>query len=138
MFIDLDVAWNHARFSESAPEGDYIPGAPETVVSAGVAVDRYGPWSGALFLRYVGAYPLIEDNSVRSDASTVVDGQIAYEILPRLRLRLDVFNLFDAKTSDIAYFYTSRLPGEPAEGVDDIHFHPGEPRSFRLSLSYRF
>ena len=138
MFVDLDVAWNHARFSGSAPEGNYVPGAPETVVAAGIAVDRYGPWSGALFLRYIGAYPLIEDNSVRADASTVIDGQIAYEILPRLRLRLDVFNIFDAETSDITYFYTSRLPGEPAEGVDDVHFHPGEPRSFRLSLSYRF
>ncbi len=138
VFVDLDVAWNHARFSESAAAGAYIPGAPETVVSAGIAVDRYGPWSGALFLRYIGAYPLVEDNSVRAEASTVVDGQIAYEILPRLRLRLDVFNVFDAKTSDITYFYTSRLPGEPAEGVDDVHFHPGEPRSFRLSLSYRF
>jgi len=138
MFVDLDVAWNHARFSESAPEGDYVPGAPETVVSAGIAVDRYGPWSGAVFLRYIGAYPLVEDNSVRAEASTVVDGQIAYEILPRLRLRLDVFNVLDAKTSDITYFYTSRLAGEPAEGVDDVHFHPGEPRSFRVSLSYRF
>jgi outer membrane receptor protein involved in Fe transport len=138
LFVDLDVAWNHARFSESAPEGDYIPGAPETVASAGIAVDRYGPWSGALFLRYVGAYPLIEDNGVRADSSTVVDGQIAYEILPRLRLRLDVFNILDAETDDIAYFYSSRLSGEPAEGVDDVHFHPGEPRSFRLSLSYRF
>ena len=138
MFVDLDAAWNHARFTGSSPEGDYIPGAPDTVVSAGVAIDRYGPWSGALFLRYIGAYPLNEDNSVRAGASTVVDGQIGYEIMPRLRLRLDVFNIFDAKTSDISYYYTSRLPGEPAEGVDDVHFHPGEPRSLRLSLSYRF
>jgi hypothetical protein len=138
MFLDLDVAWNHARFSEDAPEGNYIPGAPETVVSAGIAVDRYGPWSGALFLRYIGAYPLTEDNSVRADSTTVVDGQIGYEILPRLQLRLDVFNILDAETNDITYYYPSRLPGEPAEGVDDVHFHPGEPRSFRLSLSYRF
>ena len=138
MFVDLDVAWNHARFSGNAAEGNYIPGAPETVIAAGIALDRYGPWSGALFLRYIGAYPLIEDNSVRADASTVVDGQIGYEMLPRLRLRLDVFNIFDAKTNDIAYYYTSRLPNEPAEGIDDVHFHPGEPRSFRVSLSYRF
>jgi hypothetical protein len=138
LFVDLDVAWNHARFTGDAPEGDYIPGAPPWVVAAGAAIDRYGPWSGALFLRYIGAYPLTEDNAVRADASTVVDGQIGYEILPRLRLRLDVFNLFNAKTNDITYYYTSRLPGEQAEGVDDVHFHPGEPRSFRVSLSYRF
>ena len=116
---------------EASGEGGYrIPGAPDTVISAASPSIRYGPWSGALFLRYIGSYPLIEDNSVRADASTVVDGQIGYEIARGLQLRLDVFNLFDAKTSDISYFYTSRLPGEPAEAVDDVHFHPGEPRSF--------
>ena len=138
LFVDLDVAWNRARFSDSAPEGNAIPGAPDTVVAAGVAVDRYGPWSGALFVRYIGSYPLLEDNSVRSDPSTVFDAQIGYEIAPNTRLRLDVFNLFDAQTNDITYYYTSRLPGEPPEGVADTHVHPGEKRSFRVSLSYRF
>ncbi len=137
MFVDLDVAWNHARFSNDAPEGSYIPGAPDTVISAGVAVDKYGPWSGALFMRYIGAYPLLEDNSVRSAASTVFDAQVGYEIARNTRLRLDVFNLFNAQTNDITYYYESRLPGEPA-GVADTHFHPGEKRSFRVSLSYRF
>ena len=33
---------------------------------------------------------------------------------------------------------TSRLPGEPPAGVADTHVHPGEKRSFRLSLSYAF
>ena len=138
LFVDLDVAWNKARFSDSAPEGNFIPGAPDTVISAGVAVDRYGPWSGAVFMRYIGAYPLIENNSVRSDASTVFDAQIGYAIAPKTKLRLDVFNLFNAQTNDISYFYTSRLPGEPPEGVDDTHVHPGEKRSFRLTLSYNF
>ena len=138
MFVDLDVAWNHARFTESAPEGNYIPGAPDAVISAGLAVDRYGPWSGALFMTYIGSYPLIEDNSVRSDSSTVFDAQIGYEIAPKTKIRLDIFNLFNAQTSDITYYYTSRLPGEPPEGVNDIHFHPGEKRSFRNSLSYKF
>lgn len=75
---------------------------------------------------------------MRADASTIVDGQVGYGFTPRLRLRLDVFNIFNAQTNDISYFYASRLPGEPASGVDDLHFHPSEPRSFRLTLSYRF
>lgn len=138
MFVDLDFAWNRARFTGDASEGSYIPGAPERVVSAGVALEQFGPWSGALFLRYIGAYPLIEDNSVRAPSSTVVDGQIGYQVSPRLRLRVDAFNLFNAEVNDIAYYYTSRLLTEPAEGVDDIHFHPAEPRSFRVTLNYRF
>jgi outer membrane receptor protein involved in Fe transport len=138
MFVDLDFAWNRARFTGDAPEGDYIPGAPEKVVSAGVAVEQFGPWSGALFLRYIGAYPLVEDNTVRAPSSTVVDGQVGYQVSPRIRLRIDAFNLFNAEVNDIAYFYTSRLRGEPPGGVDDVHFHPAEPRSFRVTLNYRF
>jgi outer membrane receptor protein involved in Fe transport len=137
MFVDFDIAWNHARFTGNAPEGNYIPGAPDTVLQLGVAVDRYGPWSGGAFLRYIGAYPLTESNQVRSQPQTVVDAQVGYEFAPDWRLRLDVFNLFNQQTNDIAYFYESRLPGE-AQGVEDVHFHPNEPRSFRVTLSYRF
>ncbi len=138
LFVDVDLSWNHARFIGSAPEGDFVPGAPDVVASAGLAAQQFGPWSGALFLRYIGSYPLIEDNSLRSDPQTVFDAQVGYQFTPNLRLRLDVFNLFDQQTNDITYYYTSRLKGEPAEGVDDSHIHPGEPRSFRVSLSYRF
>ncbi len=35
MFVDLDLAWNRARFSDGAPEGDYIPGAPDSVALGG-------------------------------------------------------------------------------------------------------
>jgi outer membrane receptor protein involved in Fe transport len=138
LFTDLDVAWNHARFTGNAPEGNHIPGAPSSVISAGMAVDHYGPWSGALFMRYIGSYPLIEDNSVRSKSSTVFDAQVGYEIAPKTKVRLDVFNLFNAKTNDITYYYESRLPGEPPEGVADVHVHPGEKRSLRISLSHSF
>ena len=138
LLVDLDLAWNHARFTGNAPEGDYVPGAPDWVASAGVSVPRYGPWSGALFMRYIGSYALTEENSVRADAQTVFDLQMGYELARDLRLRLDVFNLFNAKTYDISYYYESRLPGEPPEGVADRHVHPGEPRSFRVSLNYSF
>lgn len=53
-------------------------------------------------------------------------------------IRLDVFNLFDSEDFDIAYFFESRLAGEPAEGVSDLHFHPVEPRAVRVTLNYRF
>lgn len=108
------------------------------MISAGVAADGYKGWSGAVFVRYVGSYPLVEDNSVRSDSSTVVDAQVGYEIFRNTKLRFDVFNLLDAKTNDITYYYASRLPGEPPAGVDDRHFHPGEKRSFRITLAYAF
>jgi hypothetical protein len=47
-------------------------------------------------------------------------------------------NIFDREDNDIEYFYTSRLSGEPEEGVDDIHLHPTEPRTFRVRATLRF
>ena len=138
LFLDLDVAWNHARFSGSAPEGDYIPGAPDTVVSAGISVEKYDRLSGSVFYRYIGSYALLEDNSERSEAQSVVDAQVGYEVFQNTLLRVDVFNIFDSSTNDITYYYESRLPGEPTEGIADVHYHPGEKRSFRVSLTQRF
>jgi hypothetical protein len=40
--------------------------------------------------------------------------------------------------SDIDYYYVSRLPGELPDGVADIHFHPAQPRSGRLSVVVGF
>jgi hypothetical protein len=57
-----------------------------------------------------------------------------YGLFKNLRLTADVFNLFDAKVSDIDYYFASRLPGEPLSGVDDIHIHPAVPRTLRVSM----
>ena len=54
------------------------------------------------------------------------------------KISLDALNLFDSKDNDIEYFYTSRLPGEHADGIADHHFHPIEPRTFRLKVTYNF
>ena len=41
-----------------------------------------------------------------------------------MQLAVDLFNILDARNSDIDYYYQSRLSGEPAGGVADIHAHP--------------
>ena len=92
-----------------------------------------------MFGRYFGPRPLIEDNSVQVEVDHAV--QRAGDVRRHARscrLRLDVFNLFDADADDITYYYTSRLPGEPAAGVNDIHFHPVESRTLRLAMIYTF
>jgi outer membrane receptor protein involved in Fe transport len=142
LLLDGDVAVSRARFTEPDPSdptlGDHIPGAIQTVVSLGATVTDLGPWFGQFQLRYFGPRALVEDNSVRSKATTLAYLRAGYKINANVKLALDVFNLFDRQGSDIDYYYTSRLPGEPAAGVGDIHFHPVEPRSLRLSLIANF
>ncbi len=135
--LDLSVAWSRARFTDADPAGDRIPSAIEGVATAGVAVSRRGGWLGNLRWRYFGPRPLVEDDSVRSEAAHAFTAQLGYA-WNRVTVKLDVFNLFDAQVSDIDYSYASRLPGDPPEGVDDVHFHPMEPRTARLGVTVRF
>ena len=131
--LNFDAAYARARSRGGNPDGDRIPGAVEGVAQVGLTVDRVGPWSGALRLRYFGPRPLIEDDSVRSHASTTLNGRIGYRIGKDMRLELEGFNLTNRRDSAIDYYYESRLANEAA-GREDIHFHPIEPRTFRLTF----
>lgn len=135
--FDADLSWSHARFKDTAPEGDFIPGAVTTTANLGVTVDHLGSWFGALRMRYFGPRPLIEDNSVRSQASALTNLRLGYRIDKRTNIALDVYNLFDRKVNDIEYWYDSQLANETSP-VFDRHVHPTEPRTLRVTLSHRF
>jgi outer membrane receptor protein involved in Fe transport len=136
--VDGDVAYARTRYRDADPVGQYIPGSIEGVASLALTVDNVGPWFGALQLRYFGPRPLIEDNSVRSKATGTVNGRVGYKLGRDLRLTMEVYNLTNRRDSAIDYAYVSRLPGEPAEGKFDVHFHPIESRSIRLNLIANF
>jgi hypothetical protein len=136
VIVDADLAVSRARFTDSGAAGDRIPGSIERTASVGVTAEA-GNWSGGLRLRYFGPRPLIEDDSVRSSTSTLVSLRLGYRLSPRIQLAMDALNLFDREVSDIEYFYESQLAGEPA-AVADVHLHPAEPRTLRLSLRGHF
>ena len=112
-------------------------------IATGAAVDFANGIFGTLRLRHFGERPLIEDGSVESDPTTLVNLGAGWHWLDfpgrgELTFGLDILNLLDSEDDDITYFYASRLPGEPAGGVEDIHFHPVEPRMVRGSIAWRF
>jgi Carboxypeptidase regulatory-like domain/TonB-dependent Receptor Plug Domain len=136
--FDADLAWSHARFTDANPAAPRIPGAVERVASAGVTLDSGRVAFGSLRLRYFGPRNLVGDGSVRSSSTRLLNGQIGARLSSRTDLVVDAFNLLDAEASDIDYFYASRLPGEAADGVEDVHTHPTLPRTLRLSMRLRF
>ena len=138
LLIDADMAISQARYTQYDPAGASIPGSIGKVAALGVTLTDFGPWFGQFRVRYFGPRPLTEDGSQQSRSTTLANLRIGVRLMPMLRLSLDVFNLFNRQASDIDYFYTSRLPGEPLAGVDDRHFHPVESRTVRLTLSASF
>jgi outer membrane receptor protein involved in Fe transport len=138
LLFDLDAAVSRARYTEADPAGDYVPGALNRVLSFGMTMKDRAGWDVAFQLRHFGPRPLVEDGSVRSAATTLAYLRTGYRLGRRTRLDLDITNLFDKAASDIDYYYASRLPGEGPEGVNDVHFHPVEPRAFRVTLTHNF
>ena len=141
--FDSDIAFSRARFTDAddgtadtidGHPGSYIPGAAKVNASAALTIDNLGPWEGALEYRYFGPRALLEDGSVRSGPTVLFNAKVGYKIAENIIAQVDVFNLFDSHAHQIDYYYyTSRLPGETAP-VNDIHFHPVEPRSARFTI----
>lgn len=134
--IDAAYGYTDARFVGPGAGANAIPGAVPEVIAAGIAVNPVPDLTVTGRLRHFGSAPLIEDRSVRSGPTMLVN-LAGYYDLGTMRLGVEVFNLFDSRDADITYFYESRLPGE-ANGVQDRHFHPVEPRQVRVSLRYTF
>jgi hypothetical protein len=143
--LDMEYASANARFRTDDPlaPGRRIPGAVEGVAKVGLKLDNLpGPlagWFAGVNWRYFGPRPLIEDNSVRSKATAPLSAQLGYKFSDTFIVRADGFNLTGQKASQIDYFYESRLRNEiGGTGVGDIHFHPLEPTSVRLTVTKLF
>jgi hypothetical protein len=133
--FDSEFSLAHARFEDTTD--DHIPGSVPFSWSGGITLGREEGWFGALRGRYFAPRPLEETGRIESKSSFQVNARIGYR-KNDWEVALDCLNVLDRDDNDIEYYYTSRLPGEGVDGVDDIHFHPAEPRTFRITLTKRF
>jgi TonB-dependent Receptor Plug Domain len=150
--LSADFAFTHARYLQPQEAVDgraglYIANSIPVVVSAAAVVDTPRGVFAGVRLRAFSSQPIIEDDSQRQPASTIVNAVVGYRFR-RYEVSAEALNLFDSKSDDIAYYYASRLPDgllasggrppEPAAGVLDTHLHPAEPFQLRASLTVHF
>jgi outer membrane receptor protein involved in Fe transport len=175
--LEGDIAVTHARFRGDDPgqaalyaslagfpaaqignaPGNYIPGAPNVIASAGIRFGEKTGWFSALRYRYFGPRPLTEDNAFVSPATGLLNGQLGYRFDNGWRIQLDAFNLLNSNSDQITYAYGSLLksdslfamcfpssgaPTAPgavcANGVMDRVLHPVEPLAIRLTVAGQF
>jgi outer membrane receptor protein involved in Fe transport len=175
--LEGDIAATHARFRGDDPgqaalyaslagfpaaqignaPGNYIPGAPNVIASAGIRFGEKTGWFSALRYRYFGPRPLTEDNAFVSPATGLLNGQLGYRFDNGWRIQLDAFNLLNSNSDQITYAYGSLLksdslfamcfpslgaPTAPsavcANGVMDRVLHPVEPLAIRLTVAGQF
>jgi hypothetical protein len=141
--LNTDLAFSKARYTGDLAafglDQPFIANAPEFIGSFGVLVDDLGPWFGGLQWRALGKYPINDGEAQPRDKGySEWNADVGYKVSPRLRLQLSVFNLTNTKANSSAYFYTSRLPGEPADGVPGVQVHPLEPISMVFKVTSYF
>jgi len=158
LLFDLNVAWSQAVFtSDDATTGELkgqpVPEAIAWTLAGGVTIRQLGPWSASLFVRYFGPRVLCTEGTcggtggpanatpIYSTSSTLLNGQVSYQLTKNVSVTLEVLNLLNLKANDITYYYQSRLknesPAQYPDGIWDYMIHPSEPIQFRGTLTVR-
>lgn len=143
--LDADFALSRARFLDRDPTvGDYVPDSVVSVLAAGLSVHGARSFFGSVRLRYFGPRPLIEDNSVRTSGSALLNVKLGYRVAQYCTVTLEVLNALNSRVSDQEYYYATRLRNEPENtassdgGYLGRVVHPAEPISARVGLILRF
>jgi outer membrane receptor protein involved in Fe transport len=138
-WLALDAVWtgSHAR-SQDSPGAEFIPGAIESAGELGVSAVQ-PRWEASVRVRYLGPYPLIEDNSLRASSESVVNLRGAWKF-PHLTVYAELLNVFDDDGKDIVYYYPTHVAGLDPEGVevDGRVSRAVEPRTVRAGIKYQF
>lgn len=122
--------------------GDAIPNAPELTAYGAVILRYPESLTTQLQATYLGVRPLIEDRNFKSPSWLDVDLSTRYRLPVQLSHgRLEAFlfiqNLLNTKWEQATFAFASQLRNEPAP-VTDIHFVPGNPRTFMGGVAWYF
>ena len=148
-YIAVDAVWtgSHGRYQDS-PGADHIAGAVENAGEFGIAAVK-PKWELSARMRYLGAYPLLEDDSQRADAEAHINLRAAWKT-GRWNIYGEVLNVLDDDAKDIVYWYETYIPAvdDPAlpfscvpNGSTEANCRMSrieEPRTVRVGVKYRF
>lgn len=138
--VDADLAWTKPRYSTDDGSGTYIPNAVEKVALLATTIKDIGKWSLTAQLRYIGSAALVEDNSVKSSSSSIINFKARRSFEKNQSVHVDLLNAFDRKFNDISYYAANQLRTTQNGTLitDPLQVHPGEPRSVRLTYAVKY
>lgn len=129
-----DVTLSHSVFSD----GGEVDQAPRFTAYSSLVAQHPSGVSGEFRMSSLGRrYALDNDPSVLLHGYAVFDLGVRYR-WKFLELAVALQNITDVDWPSAEFYFASRLPGEPAAGVEDYMFTPGNPRNFRVGLTAYF
>ena len=138
-WLAIDGVWTGSRArSTDSPGAEFIPGAIESAGELGISAVK-NRWEASMRVRYLGPYPLIEDDSLRAQPETVINLRGAYKFA-RVTVYAELLNVLDDDGKDIVYYYPTHVEGldPPGEQIDGRVSRAEEPRTVRAGIKYQF
>jgi hypothetical protein len=128
-----DVTSSHAEFDT----GQAVALAPLVTSRADLTARFPFGLAASFAMRYLA------DRWADEDRTQKARGYLLFDFTARYRYKwieafFSIENLTNTEWREAQFFFTSRLAGEPAAGVPDIHYTAGNPRSFTGGLAVRF
>jgi len=130
--LDGTYTASHSRYVN----GDRVPNAFEDAASAGASV-ILDKCSFSARVRHLGPYPLLEDNSVRDNGSTIFNVRASRKA-GHAEFYAELLNLLDSRDKDMTYYYESYLPAVDPAPVEGRMSRVVEPRTLRVGVKYSF
>ncbi|NDB67107.1 MAG: TonB-dependent receptor [Methylocystaceae bacterium] len=142
----------YGNFQGNGP-GNYLINATPVVATGSMELGEAKGWFGAAKYRYIAPRALTQDGFFKSPAIGTVNLRAGYRWDEGWKLQLDVFNMLNSRSMQIAYAYGSlvgtntlysacaplqKAPdavcGGKAGGQTSVVGHPIEPPSWRLTF----
>jgi len=130
---DLDTSYSWARFTN----GEAVPLAPRALAFTGLTARHDSGLQARLQMRYIGPRYAIEDRSIKVPQSAIFDLFLKYIWQQRHEFFVAFQNLANTKWRSAEHAVTSRLQGEPPEGVLGANFTPGDPFTATAGVTMR-
>jgi hypothetical protein len=127
---DLDLSYTWARFLN----GNQVPLAPRFLAFTGLTARHDSGLQARLQMRHIGRRYGTADGSILTPTSTVFDLFLKY-VWKRYEFFIQLQNLANKKWRSAEHVFVSRLPDEPAAGVLDSHFTPGDPFTVKAGVT---
>lgn len=145
LHADYDLSWADPRIRST---GEAVPLAPTLLMNGGLTAELDNGFSAALRFRF------LDDRPANADRSLTAQGYGLVDLLAKYRWRnveasLALLNLTDTSWREAQFANTSCVRGDigndprcleqgGGEGIEDVHFTPGNPFAARGGVTVYF
>ncbi len=136
LLADFDLNLTNPQFTEEAEGQRNVPLAPTFTSIGGLQYENTKGFAAALRYRWLGDRAANEDNSLTAPGYFLLDAKVNYRS-GRFTWGLQLENILNVDWNEAQFETESRLRNEAAP-VSEIHFTPGAPVNFRLSMAIHF